>query len=110
MREFARKLYQSRAWKDTRAAYYRSRLGLCERCGQAGDIVHHKKHLTHGNVGDPSVSLAWSNLEVVCRRCHALEHEGGAVVARGMAFDEDGNLVEQVAPGPGIAGATGSDI
>ena len=29
--------------------------GLCVRCGAPGAIVHHKRHLTPGNIDDPLV-------------------------------------------------------
>lgn len=80
MREFAKAFYKSKAWKDTRREYAKSRGWLCERClanGLAvpGEIVHHKIYLTPENVSDLSVSLCWDNLELVCRQCHADEHE-----------------------------------
>lgn len=63
-----------------------------------GEIVHHKVHLTPKNIGDPSVSLSFDNLELVCRDCHAAEHPeiyGGQEKApRRVGFDEEGNLVE----------------
>jgi hypothetical protein len=44
-------------------------------------------------VGDPAVTLDWANLELLCRSCHAYEHEGSPSMARGVGFDEDGNTV-----------------
>ncbi len=93
MKEYARAFYQSKAWKATRRAYMKSRLGLCERCGKPGEIVHHKRHITPRTVGDPAVTLDWANLELLCRSCHAYEHEGSPSMARGVGFDEDGNTV-----------------
>ena len=75
-------LYVSPEWRKTREAYAKSKGGLCERCLKngiikAGAIVHHKIHLTKVNINDPSVSLDWNNLELLCRECHALEHGSG---------------------------------
>lgn len=62
-----------------------------------GEIVHHKTHITPENVGDPSVTLAFDNLELLCRACHADEHpeiyerEGASRVV----FDEEGNVHER---------------
>ena len=72
--------YHSAAWANCRREYARSRGYLCERCAKIGLIVpgvdvHHRKRLTPANVDDPSVSLAWDNLELLCEACHAKEHE-----------------------------------
>lgn len=99
-REFAKAFYRSTAWKRTRRAYFDYRHGLCERCIrrgvlEAGEIVHHKRHLTPQNINDPSVTLAFDNLELVCRKCHAVEHPEiyGEVFEPRVAFDADGNVV-----------------
>ena len=81
MREYAKGFYSSNAWKECRKAYRKSVGGLCERCYakgivKAGEIVHHKIYLTPDNLNDPSISLNWDNLELVCRDCHAQEHDG----------------------------------
>jgi 5-methylcytosine-specific restriction endonuclease McrA len=80
MREFAESFYKSKAWQDCRNAYAKSRHGLCERCLSVGRytpgaIVHHRIHLTPNNIGDPSVTLAWDNLMLLCRDCHAEMHK-----------------------------------
>ena len=77
--EYASQFYASTAWKKARAAYAKSRGGLCERCMEkglyrAGVIVHHKIHITPENINDPSVVLNWDNLQLVCRDCHAEIH------------------------------------
>ncbi|MBQ1574642.1 MAG: HNH endonuclease [Clostridiales bacterium] len=41
-----------------------------------GEIVHHKvQHVTVDNVDNPEVTLSFANLELLCRKCHAEEHE-----------------------------------
>jgi len=80
MKDYARKLYSSKAWKEARTAYAKSRGGLCERCLRAGlivpgEIVHHRQHITAANVDNPAITLSWENLELVCRECHAAIHE-----------------------------------
>lgn len=101
-REFARGFYKSKAWKKTRKAYFESVHGLCERCRErgvvkAGEIVHHKQHLEPRNINDPSVTLSFTNLELLCRDCHAAEHPEiyGEVIEQRVAFDENGNLVRR---------------
>lgn len=81
MKEWAREFYSSDAWKQTRRAYRKSVGGLCERCRDrgeinAGEVVHHIRHLTPENIKDPAVTLSWDNLQLLCRDCHAQIHSG----------------------------------
>ena len=83
MRDFAASFYKSKKWQSTQNAYKKSVGGLCERCYQrgvitAGEIVHHKKHIEPWNINDPSVTLAWSNLQLLCRTCHGEVHSPSA--------------------------------
>lgn len=94
MKDYARTLYSSTAWKKCRAAYTRSVGGLCERCRAKGlivpgVIVHHKIYISPDNVGDPTVTLNPANLELLCRDCHAQEHDG---LKLRYHFDEYGNV------------------
>ena len=80
MKEFAKSFYLSQAWKNTAKAYKASVGGLCEVCWssgivKAGEIVHHKIHLTPENINDPKIALDFSNLECVCRECHYKYHD-----------------------------------
>lgn len=79
MKDFAQSFYTSRAWADARQAYRQQAGGLCERCLSRGlitpgEIVHHKIHITPANINDPSITLSFDNLELVCRECHAVAH------------------------------------
>ena len=79
MKDYAQKLYKSKAWQQTRAGYAKRVGGLCERClaqgiYKPGEIVHHKRPITPSNIDNPSVTLAWDNLELLCRDCHAKAH------------------------------------
>lgn len=95
MQEFARKFYLSKAWRNTREYIYKRDMGLCVRCGRPGKIVHHKIHLTPQNINDLAITLSEDNLELLCRECHAIEHEGQLPTAAGLMFDSEGNLVER---------------
>ena len=80
MKQFARAFYSSGAWKNTREAYAKSKRNLCEIClskglYKPGEIVHHKVMLTPENIDDPTVTLNWQNLQLVCRDCHAEIHD-----------------------------------
>ena len=76
---FAHDFYCSWNWVKCARAYRKSKGGLCERCWSKGLIVpgeevHHKIRLTPENITDPSVSLNWDNLELLCKNCHMEEH------------------------------------
>ena len=80
MKEFAKKFYNSAAWKKCRASYISQRRmtdgGLCEICGERpGFIVHHKTALTPANIGDPNITLSHDNLAYVCKPCHDEEED-----------------------------------
>ena len=79
MKEFAEQFYQSRQWKQCRAAYIKSVGGLCEDWLKKGiytpgKVVHHKETLTPQNIDDPLITLSRGNLKLVCQDCHAKEH------------------------------------
>lgn len=96
MKLYAKKFYNSGAWKKCRNGYFQSKYGLCERCAAPGKIVHHKKYITPENINDPNITLNWDNLELVCQDCHNKEHhELHGVTAYGLIFDDNGNLVRR---------------
>lgn len=91
----AKRFYKSRTWQKCRASYIQKVFGLCERCGEPGKIVHHKKYINAENVHDPYITLNHINLELLCQDCHNKEHfEKHSPIREGLMFDEDGNLVE----------------
>ena len=74
-----KKFYSSAAWKQARESYTKYRRGLCEICLskgiiKAGEIVHHKRHLTAETVNDPTIALSFDNLQLLCRDCHGEQH------------------------------------
>lgn len=80
--DFSRAFYNSQAWKMCRDSYRRSKRGLCEDCLAKGIItggaeVHHVIPLTVDNIGDPKITLSWSNLRLLCKDCHAKRHAAG---------------------------------
>lgn len=94
-KDFSRAFYDSPAWRRTREAYTSSQGGLCELCRAKGlyvpgDTVHHKTHLTPDNINDPRITLAWSNLQLLCRDCHAAVH---AKPTRRYTVDDAGNVI-----------------
>ena len=91
----AKRLYNSKQWRKTRQAYMDSVNHLCERCGDAGYIVHHIEHIDSSNVDNPDVTLHWDNLELLCIDCHNAEHfRSHHATIDGLTFDEQGQLIQ----------------
>lgn len=93
-REFTEGFYGKIAWRRL-ASLYKKKVKFCERCMRngelvPGEIVHHRIHLSPENYKDVNVALNEANLELLCRKCHALEHSKGG---RGRYIvDENGDL------------------
>ena len=93
--EAANRFYSSAEWKACRVAYKKSVGGLCERCLKKGlynpgEIVHHKEYINADNLTDPQVLTDFKNLELLCRRCHAEEHDK---LKRRYKIDAFGNVI-----------------
>lgn len=96
MKDYAKKFYKSKEWKKCRDSYFKYKLGICERCGANGDIVHHKNYIHPGNINNPEVTLNWENLEVLCQKCHNKEHfEKYSWTREGLIFNAAGDLIEK---------------
>lgn len=79
-KEFARKFYNSKAWKNCRNEYGKQAHWLCENClrkgiYKPGAIVHHKIELDPVTIENPEIALSFDNLELLCRDCHAAVHD-----------------------------------
>lgn len=98
-KEYAKAFYHSKAWIKCKNSYIKSVHGLCERCGEPGYIVHHKKYITPNNINDPNITLNHDNLECLCLDCHNKEHEfekeRKRITAIGTVFDSEGNLIRE---------------
>lgn len=109
MRDFAKSFYRSKRWQATRAAYAASVGGLCESCATAGlivpgEIVHHKVPLTPDNIRNPSLALDFSNLEFVCRSCHAARHP--QETGKRWIVDDFGHITAREYPPLSLPGPT----
>lgn len=96
MREFAERFYKSKVWQRTRDLYADSVHGLCEDCLEKGEIVpgqivHHLEELTPENINDPTITLAFSNLRLVCRDHHKQYHPKGR--PRRYCVDKSGRII-----------------
>lgn len=75
---FADAFYRSHEWRRCRQAFAKKQI-WCNRCAKRGltvpgEQVHHVVKLTPENINDPSVTLNWDNLELLCEECHREEH------------------------------------
>ena len=91
---FADSFYAGIRWKETRRAFKKSKGGLCELCLKRGlytpgEIVHHIKPITPDNMDDPTITLNWDNLQLLCRKCHERIH---STTPRRYAVDEFGHV------------------
>lgn len=92
-RRIGDKIYQTVAWRKLRQYYYGKVHGICERCGEPGDVVHHKIHIDESNVNDPNITMSEDNLELLCHTCHNREHKQVHEPLRdGFSFDANGEL------------------
>ena len=86
--------YQSPAWRHIAELYRKQQHYTCERCGEPGNVVHHKIRLTMDNLHNPEVVLNTDNFELLCRSCHEKEHNRKAAEpARVVLFDANGQVV-----------------
>ena len=101
-KDYSRKFYNSKAWKDCRASYISKVYGLCEHCLEndkhvPGYIVDHIIELTPENINDPEITLSHENLQYLCTSCHSIKtFTKYEVIRDGLMFDLDGNIVEKM--------------
>lgn len=94
---WSKKFYSSKQWIKCRQSYITTVHGLCEKCSEAGLILHHKIHLTPININDTDITLNHDNLQFLCLTCHNIHHHGnGDITAEGVRFDERGNLIQMI--------------
>lgn len=99
-KEFAKKFYASKAWKECRKAYIAKVNGMCERCLDIGRytpgyILHHKILLTPTNIDNPNITLNHNLLYYVCKNCHEAFHGNFSEPTReGLKFTDDGDIAE----------------
>ena len=105
-REFAKGFYNSKQWKQCRAAYIKYRQsvdgGMCETCHQKpGYIVHHKTELSPDNINNPDITLSFSNLKYDVHVCHNKENpkeDNSETVRNRYTFTADGDVIPVLPP------------
>ena len=93
-REFAKKFYKSKAWKECRDYIFGKYYGLCAECGAPGEEVHHINWLSPDNIEDTSITLGEDNLILLCRNCHIKKHRKKEATKNGLIFNENGELIK----------------
>ena len=106
-REFSKAFYHSKQWQQVREYVLMRDSYLCRICGAPAEEVHHKIHLTPGNLYDPRVNLNPDNLISLCKECHFKEHVADKINGKNRKsrnftdeyeFDENGQLKRKVPP------------
>ena len=97
-REFSKRFYNSKAWRDARKQVMLDRIYTCHDCGGFATEVHHIVELTPENINDPCVALNPENLMAICWTCHNKRTLGVGDVPDGYSFDENGQLVREIGP------------
>lgn len=97
-RKFAKKFYDSKAWKDCRKSFIAYRItidgGMCQHCkDKLGYIVDHIIELTPENINNPNITLNHNNFQYLCLECHNKKTFGSDVVREGLMFTAEGDLV-----------------
>jgi hypothetical protein len=78
--DFAKRLYTSTPWINLRFNLIIERGPKCQRCKRvivdtSKLIGHHKIPLTPNNINDIKVTLNKDNVELICFKCHNVEHK-----------------------------------
>ena len=89
MKDFAARFYTGKNWRKLSQAYMHSRFYICEICGKAAKICHHRIWLTPDNIMDIDISLNPDNLQCLCQDCHNKIHS----CSSDNIFSEDGELL-----------------
>lgn len=78
--DFAKWLYTSKPWIEFRFNLIIERGPKCQRCNKvmldtSKLIGHHKIPLTPNNINDLNITLNKDNVELICFKCHNVEHK-----------------------------------
>jgi 5-methylcytosine-specific restriction endonuclease McrA len=86
------KIYKTVRWQKLRKLYFEMVLGVCERCGGTGKILHHKIEISESNLNNYEIVWGFDNLELVCLECHNKIHRKGD--RKDYRVNEMGELVK----------------
>ena len=86
-------LYKTKRWEGFREYIISQRNEVCERCGNAGWVVHHREYINDVNVNDMNIVFGEDNAELLCQDCHNREHHIADSTAAGLVFTGSGELI-----------------
>lgn len=93
-KDWAKQLYNSKAWKECRKQVLRRDMYTCAYCHSRAEEVHHVISLTPSNINNIYISLNPDNLISLCHDCHTKITQGyTGDINDGYVFDENGNVV-----------------
>ena len=96
-KNFSKKLYSSKEWKNIRQIVLNRDFYMCQVCGKPNSkTVHHIIELTPVNINNPTVTINADNLITLCEECHRCVHGDYTYSKEEVryVFDADGNLIE----------------
>ncbi len=95
-KEWARRFYNSKAWKECRRFILRRDMYTCAHCHARAEEVHHIIGLTPDNIRDASIALNPNNLISLCHDCHTkITHGDTGDLPEGFVFDDSGQVVRR---------------
>lgn len=110
------KFYRSDRWHKFRNVIISERQDAdgyvhCAKCGKEilkryDMVLHHIKELTDDNVADAEIALNPDNVEIVCFKCHNIEHERFGFQKGGTFFRKTAQEVVIVHGSPGAGKTT----
>lgn len=94
-KKYAKKFYNSKQWKDTRASYIAHRQSvdgaMCEYCHDVpGYILDHVIEITQNNMDNPEITLSFNNFKYSCLNCHNTKTFG---TLSKYKFNSDGEII-----------------
>lgn len=108
-KEWAKRFYNSSAWKHTRELALKRDRYRCQSsgCRRTASEVHHIKELNENNVNDINISLNLNNLTSLCSDCHKhitkqMKSKDFGILEE-IIFDENGYpIAAKDSPGRGL--------
>jgi 5-methylcytosine-specific restriction endonuclease McrA len=93
-KEWAKKFYDSGAWRAVRREVLRRDHYTCVHCDRRASEVHHVIELTPDNIYDAAIALNPANLLSLCHDCHTKITKGNTGdLGDGFIFDDFGQVI-----------------
>ena len=93
-RDFAKRFYRSKQWRQARGLALHRDMFTCRDCGGRATEVHHVIELSPDNIDNPTIALGLDNLMSLCGPCHSARTAGTSDVGDEYAFDAEGQVIQ----------------